>query len=85
MVLITIQGSAKVRFQGCVNSGSRNLGVKLLPNPGMNCIQIGLPGKQGSDPEGEKPLEKSPENPPENKLEISYTGKSPKIGSLDMS
>ena len=36
---------------------------------------------QGSDPEGEKPLEKPPENP----LEISYTGKSPKIGSLDMS
>ena len=40
---------------------------------------------QGSDPEGKKPLEKPPENPPENQLEISYTGKSPKIGSLDMS
>ena len=39
----------------------------------------------GSDPEGGKPLEKPPENLPENQLEISYTGKSPKIGSLDMS
>ena len=43
----------------------------------------------GSDPEGgkplENPLEKPPENPPENQHEISYTGKSPKIGSLDMS
>ena len=36
--------------------------------------------KQGSDPKGKKPLE----NPPENQLEISYTGKSPKIGSLDI-
>ena len=34
---------------------------------------------------GGKPLENPPENPPENQLEISYTGKSPKIGSLDMS
>ena len=34
---------------------------------------------------GEKPLEKPPENPPENPLDMSYTGKSPKIGSLDMS
>ena len=61
--------------------------------PGTNCIKIGLPRKlipsmrkghrevQGSDPEGKKPLEKLPEN----QLEISYTGKSPKIGSLDMS
>ena len=32
-----------------------------------------------------KQLEKPLEKPPENKLEISYTGKSPKIGSLDMS
>ena len=42
-------------------------------------------GCQGSDPKGEKPLENPPENSPENQLEISYTGKSPKIGSLDMS
>ena len=34
---------------------------------------------------GKKPLENPPENPPENQLEISYIGKSPKIGSLDMS
>ena len=34
---------------------------------------------------GKKPLEKPPENPPENPLEISYIGKSPKIGSLYMS
>ena len=40
---------------------------------------------QGSDPKGKKPLENPPENSPENQLEISYTGKSPKIGSLDMS
>ena len=40
---------------------------------------------QGSDPKGKKPLEKPPENMPENQLEIAYTGKSPKIGSLDMS
>ena len=39
----------------------------------------------GSDPKGEKTLEKPPENPPENQLEISHTGKSPKIGSSDMS
>ena len=64
---------------------------------GTNCIKICLPGKQilskrkglwevlGSDPEGKKPLERPPENQPENQLEISYTGKSPKIGSLDMS
>jgi len=43
-----------------------------------------FPVPVGSDPEGKKPLEKPPENPPENQLEISYTGKSPKIGSLDM-
>ena len=35
----------------------------------------------GSDPMGKKPLE----NPPENQLEISYSEKSPKIGSSDMS
>ena len=58
---------------------------ELAALPGGNCIKIGLPGKLGSDPEGKKPLEKPPENPPENPLEISYTGKSPKIGSLDMS
>ena len=40
---------------------------------------------KGLDPEGKKTLEKPPENPPENQLEISYTGKSPKLGSLDMS
>ena len=34
---------------------------------------------------GKKTLENPPENSPENQLEISYTGKSPKIGSLDMS
>ena len=39
----------------------------------------------GSDPKAKKPLENPPENSPENQLEISYTGKSPKIGSLDMS
>ena len=49
----------------------------LDPNPA-----IPIPGV-GS--RGEKPLGKPPENPPENLLEISYTGKSPKIGSLDMS
>ena len=37
--------------------------------------------EQGSDPEGGKPLEKPLEKPPENPLEISYTGRSPKIGS----
>ena len=37
---------------------------------------------QGSDPKGKEPLENPPENLPENQLEISYTGKSPKIGSL---
>ena len=39
----------------------------------------------GSDAEGKKPLEKPPENPSENQLDISYTGKSPIIGSSDMS
>ena len=55
------------------------------PRPGGNCIKIGLPGKLGTDPKGKKPLENPPENSPENQLEIPYTGKSPKIGSLDMS
>ena len=32
-----------------------------------------------------KPLEKSLEKPLEKTLEISYTGKSTKMGSLDMS
>ena len=32
-----------------------------------------------------KPLEKPLEKPPENQLEIAYTGKSRKIGSLDKS
>ena len=32
-----------------------------------------------------KPLEKPLEKPPKNQLEISYTGKIPKIDSLDMS
>ena len=32
-----------------------------------------------------KPLEKSLEKPFEKPLEISYTGKTPKMGSLDMS
>ena len=40
---------------------------------------------QGSDPKGKKPLEIPPENPPENQLEIYYTGKSQKIGSIDTS
>ena len=31
-----------------------------------------------SDPEGKKALEKPPENPPKNQLEISFTGKSKK-------
>ena len=44
-----------------------------------------VPCAQGLDPKGKKPLEKPPENPPENQLEIYYTGKSPRIGSLDMS
>ena len=53
-------------------------GLRALPRPAAPIIQ-------GSDPKGEKTLEKPPENPPENQLEISYTGKSPRIGSLDMS
>ena len=43
------------------------------------------PRALGSDLKGKKPLENPPENPLENQHEISYTGKSPKIGSLDMS
>jgi len=45
----------------------------------------GYPGSRGRIQRGKKPLENPPENSPENQLEISYTGKSPKIGSLDMS
>ena len=48
---------------------------------GGNCIKIGLPGNWSSIHMAKKTLE----NPPENQLEISFTGKSPKIGSLDMS
>ena len=63
---------------------------KLLPNPARRSFSFahgGSSGREtlGSDPEGKKPLEKPPENPPENQLEISYTGKSKKIASLDMS
>ena len=75
-------------------------GWNRLAAAGGNCIKIGLPGKSilkdyfqenrtsrrpGVGSRGGKPLEKPPENPPENQLEISYTGKSPKIGSFDMS
>ena len=81
---------------GCVFLSSQvpaTRGPIVCQDPDLAC-RIGVLGrglgwvtevnlwKQGSDPKGKKPLE----NPPENQLEISYTGKSPtKIGSLDMS
>ena len=49
----------------------------------MNAVTVeaGRVNRPGSIHMAKNPLEK----PPENQLEISYCGKSPKIGSLDMS
>ena len=63
-------------LQGCIKS-PHCLSIQF--------VSVAPPSVLGSDPEGKKPLEKPPENPPENQLEISYTGKSQKIGSLEYS
>ena len=47
--------------------------------------RLSLVDIRGRIQRGKKTLENPPENSPENQLEISYTGKSHKIGSLDMS